>query len=255
MEIAIFAGSVLLAAIVGAIIWWQSHIEDTIFDYQKGLLFRRGRFIHLVEAGTHRLSRKHDFLVKIDLRPVLFSVPGQEILTKDKISIKLTAGGSYVVSDTHKAFMSGISYGAALYADAQSVVRDAIQAHDLEILLGDKTEINASMQAALKTKAATIGMDVNDFSIRDIMLPAGLKKAFGGLLEAQKEAQIAVEKARGEQAVLRNLANSSRLYAEHPTLLSARLVQALDKGAHTLVFNSDVSNPPLTPPNTPKKRV
>lgn len=239
---------------LGLLSWWaQSHKEDTVFDYQKALLFHRGRFARVLDAGTYRLSRKHDTVMKIDVRPVLYTLPGQEILTSDKISIKITAGGTYSVVDPRAAFSSGISYAATFYADAQTVLRDIVQVHDLESLLGDRTEINAALQAALSAKAATIGLEVKDFTIRDIMLPAGLKKAFGGLLEAQKEAQIALEKARGEQAVLRSLANSSRLYAEHPTLLSARLVQALDTGAHTLVFNADTGAEKL-PVIQPKRR-
>jgi hypothetical protein len=71
------------------------------------------------------------------------------------------------------------------------------------------------------------------------MLPANLKRAFAGVLEAQKEAQRQLEKARGEQAVLRNLANSSAMYASNPMLLQARLVQVLDGGNNNVVFKTD----------------
>ncbi len=128
----------------------------------------------------------------------------------------------------------------------------AVQSLDLEALLGDRREINAQLQSALSAKASAVGLDLREISIRDIMLPAALKKAFGGLLEAQKEAQVAVEKARGEQAVLRSLANSARLYAEHPTLVSARLLQALDTGAHTLVLNAGGDVPPAVLPKKGK---
>ncbi len=248
METGIIIGILVVVAAVGVAVWSQFRREETIFDYQKGLLFNRGRFTRLLEAGTHRLSRRHDYVVKLDIRPTLYSVPGQEILTRDKISIKVTAGGAYLVADPHAAFSSGVSYAATLYAEAQQVLRDVIQAYDLETLLGDRSEINKGLQEGLGAKSAAIGLELKDFAIRDIMLPAGLKKAFGGLLEAQKEAQIALEKARGEQAVLRSLANSSRLFAEHPALLSARLVQALDTGAHTLVFNASSDTAPVVSP-------
>ena len=253
MEAAIIAGVVVVIAIAAALVAWRKALkEDTVFEYQKGLLFHRGRFARLLDAGTHQLSRKHDHLVKMDMRPALYTVPGQEILTRDKISIKITAGGSYAISDPRTVFSSSTSYAAAFYAEAQQVLREVVQGFDLESLLGDRSEINTAMHQALEAKAATMGLDVKAFAIRDIMLPAGLKKALGGLLEAQKEAQIAVEKARGEQAVLRSLANSSRLYAEHPTLLSARLVQTLDTGAHTLVFNTAAEAPPPLPTRRPK---
>lgn len=247
----VFFAIAIVVAVTAAVLWVRSHKEETVFDYQKALLFQKGRFIRILDAGSHRLSRKHDFVVKIDTRPVLFAVPGQEILTRDKVSIKVTAGGAYAVVDAHKAFLSNISYAAAIYADTQAALRDVVQAHDLETLLGDRSELNAQLLAALQPKVPALGLELRDLAIRDIMLPAGLKKAFGGLLEAQKEAQVALEKARGEQAVLRSLANSSRLYAEHPTLLSARLVQTLDTGEHTVVFNANPDKP-IAPPRRKK---
>ena len=252
METVAFVGFILLTIILGVTFWWRSKMEEIVYDYQKGILFHNGRFVRVVNAGIYRLARQQDYLVRIDIRPTLFTVPGQEVLTKDKISIKLTAGGNYAVTDTHVDFSSGVSYVATLYAEAQSAIRDVVQAYELENLLGDRTEINAALHKAVQTKATAIGLDLRDFSIRDIMLPAGLKKAFGGILEAQKEAQISIEKARGEQAVLRSLANSSRLYSEHPTLLSARLIQALDRGAHTLVFNSDPAKTAIVSPRSSK---
>lgn len=244
----IFAGIIAVVLGTGVFIWRQSRHDDTVFEYQKGLLFHKGRLTRIVDAGAYALSRKHDYLYKMDMRPILYSVPGQEILTKDKISIKLTAGGTYAINDPKAAFTSSVSYAATFYADAQGAMRDIISQYDLETLLGDRTAINAALHEALAPKAIAIGLELKDFIIRDIMLPAGLKKAFGGLLEAQKEAQVALEKARGEQAVLRSLANTSRLYSEHPSLLSARLMQALDTGAHTLVINADKTAAPLVVP-------
>jgi hypothetical protein len=80
---------------------------------------------------------------------------------------------------------------------------------------------------------------VSGLAVRDVMLPANLKKAYSGALEAQKEAQKNLEKARGEQAVLRSLANSSKLYEEHPSLLQARVIQALANGNNSIVFGAD----------------
>lgn len=70
------------------------------------------------------------------------------------------------------------------------------------------------------------------------MLPANLKKAFAGILEAKKEAQKQLEKARGEQAVLRNLANSSAMFDGNPMLLQARIIQSLSNGNNTVIFNA-----------------
>ncbi len=116
----VVTAAVVLAA---AAAWKQLRKEETIFDYQKGLLFHKGRFARLLDAGTYELSRKHDHVIKMDTRPVLFTVPGQEILTRDRISVKVTVGGTYAIADPHTAFSGAMSYNATLYADAQGAWR------------------------------------------------------------------------------------------------------------------------------------
>lgn len=235
------AGTVVtLAVLGGALYTLTSRISSVvIYDYQKALFYKKGAFQKLLPTGKHYYLKKSSQIVVVDGRKLLVNVLGQEVLTKDQISVKLSVSGFYQVVDAVKAKHETDSYLAALYAGIQTVLRDLVSAMTLDELLEKKTDMDASLLEKTKAVAATLGLDVPMIAVRDVMLPAQLKKAYAGVMEAKKEAQRQLEKARGEQAVLRSLANSSQLYNEHPMLMQARVIQSLSTGNHTIVFNAD----------------
>jgi regulator of protease activity HflC (stomatin/prohibitin superfamily) len=133
-------------------------------------------------------------------------------------------------------------------------LRDLVAMTTIDELLEKKTEADAQLLASAATRAERLGLRISALALRDIVLPANLKKAFAAALEAQKDAQRQLEAARGEQAALRSLAISSKMHENNPALLQARLIQALSSGANTIVFNGDdrtiVAKPaPDKPPN------
>jgi regulator of protease activity HflC (stomatin/prohibitin superfamily) len=209
-----------------------------IYDYQKGLLYRKGTFVKLLGAGRYRLWRPATSIQVVDIRRTLLSVPGQDILTKDNVSVKLSVSGFFEMTDPVKARHQSQNYVTELYAHVQLALRDLIALHTIDELLEKKAEIDAQLLARAVDKAAALGLTISSLAVRDIVLPAALKKAFSGILEAKKDAQKQLEKARGEQAVLRNLANASSLFEGNPMLLQARLIQQLSAGNNTVVFNA-----------------
>lgn len=229
---------VLIALVAGFYLWLRLLASVTIYEFQKGLLYRRGSFVKLLGAGKHYYMRTRSVIEVMDMRKSLVTLPGQEVLTKDNINIKITLAGFYEISDPVRAKHLSSNYLAEFYSLSQILLRDLVSAVTLDALLEKKGEIDTQLLAGITGKAAALGLHVSALSIKDIMLPANLKKAFSGVLEAQKEAQRQLEKARGEQAVLRNLANSSSLYENNPMLLQARLVQALSGGNNSIVFGA-----------------
>lgn len=213
--------------------------QVTIFDYQKGLLYRDGSFIKILEAGQYYFFAPRTEVDIYDTRRVLLTIPGQEILTKDKVNLKISLTGHYEVTDPVKAKSASQYYVSELYNDAQILLRDAVAAVTLEELLENRSRIDTQLLSEAKDKAATLGLELSALAIRDIMLPANLKRAFAGVLEAQKEAQKQLEVARGEQAVLRSLANSAKMYDGNPSLLQARLIQNLSEGNNTITFHAN----------------
>lgn len=230
---------VLLLVVAAGFLGWRMFKQITVFDFQKGLRYRNGAFDTVLGPGTYRFLQYTTAIEVHDCRRTMISVAGQEILTKDKVGIKLSMTGNYEISDPLKAKTSSTYYVGAFYNDVQMLLRDAVSALDLEELLEQRSQLDASILKAAQDKGKTYGLNVTDIAVRDIILPANLKRAYAGVLEAQKEAQKQLEKARGEQAVLRSLANSSKMYDNNPSLMQARIVQALADGKNTIVFNSD----------------
>src|SRR5262249_43113053 len=131
------------------------------------------------------------------------------------------------------------NYLSTFYAQMQIILRGLVAAHTLEELLENRKAFDESLLVEAAKTATELGLTVTHCAVRDIMLPAGLKRAMAGIMEAKKDAQAQMEKARGEQAVLRSLANLASLYETHPSLAQARVIQALSSGNHTIVFGAD----------------
>jgi regulator of protease activity HflC (stomatin/prohibitin superfamily) len=218
---------------------WKNLTSTTIYQHQKGLRFNDGKLVAQLDAGHYRYFAKRSKIEVFDMRKSALQLSGQEILTKDNIGIRITVVGQIQITDAVKIMQTTESYMADVYAVAQLSLRDAVSEVTLDELLASKSIIDQKLQSVVAAKCSDLGVAVSGLALRDIMLPANLKKAYGGVLEAQKEALRNVEKARGEQAVLRSLANSSKLYSENPSLLQARVIQALATGNNSIAFGAD----------------
>lgn len=214
----------------------------TIFDYQRGVLYRDGVFARVVAPGSHWTSRRTQ-IFPVDLRKQLMQLPGQEILTTDSITLKVSAVVEYAVTDATLSLHASANLTGALYSLAQQALRSAVADLPLERLIASRTAVDTLMQTLLLPGAAELGVSVSSVQVRDIMLPSDLRRAYAQALTAQKEGAAALERARGETASLRALANAARMLQDHPGLLQLRAVQAVEssRGAHTLQL--DLSGP------------
>lgn len=228
----------LLPALIGLGFLLRSFKSTIIYDYQKGLLYRKGSLVKTLGAGKYFFFKPNSSIEVIDMRRSLVNLPGQEILTKDNMNLKITMIAFYNVVDPERTSLYEDYYGQ-FYNICQLTLRHIIGSISLEEFLETKSAIDQQMLALISESATELGLCVSRLAIKDIVLPANLRKAFTGLLEAQKDVQRQLEKARGEQAVLRKLANSSGMYEGNPALLQARLVQALSAGNNTIVFAAD----------------
>mgnify|MGYP001443671685 CR=1 FL=1 len=237
MRFEIVIGLLCLVALLYAIARLRKVV--TIFEFQRGLEYRNGAFRKLLGPGSYFAFLPGRSIHVLDMRRTAFFLPGQEILTKDNVSIKITLAGFFEIGDPVKARHQSENYQTELYTLAQLALRDLVGAVDIGDLLEKKVDIDAQLQSRVAERASGLGLEVSALAVRDVMLPPNLKRAFAGVLEARKEAQRKLEYARGEQAVLRSLANSSGMYEGNPSLLKARLVQALASGNNSIVFNAD----------------
>ena len=216
----------------------------TIYDYQEGLLYKKGKFIKKLPAGYYRYNKKQKNISVFDLRLQNIIVGGQEILTKDNVHIKLSIAAFFQIADSLKTVNSSSNYKNDLYILIQSAMRSATEKYELDKLLENREIIKTEVSALVKPQAQLLGLELVNLDLRDILLPGPLKKAYSGAIEAQKDALRDLEKARGEQAVLRKLANLAKMVEENPGLIQLRMLQNIADGKNiTIVLGDSQFNP------------
>ena len=214
----------------------------TVLSYQTGLLFKDGLYVRTVGPGRYWRLFGYS-IVTVDMRQTQVVAGGQEILTRDHIPIRCSVVIDYRISSAETYFHKSQNPAGQLYVAAQLATRVAVASRDLEAVLGDKGEIGQEVQTAVLGPAERLGFESLGVSIRDITLPGSLKRAYTQAQAARQEGLAALERARGESAALRNLANSTRLLENNPELLALRTLQAIERGSGNIL----TMNQPLQP--------
>ena len=204
-----------------------------------GLLYHKGKFVETLGAGRHVRWVRFFSTCLQDLRKTSLLVAGRDVLTADNVGLKLSLLVSYQVTDPAKAAHETQNWQGDLYNAAQLALRAVVGGVAVEALLNQRLEIGAQLLARVQPEAAKIGINVNAVEVKDVMFAADLKRAFADVLKAKQEGQAALERARGESASLRNLANAARVLEGNPALMNLRLMQSLtaaQNAGNTLVM-------------------
>jgi len=249
MEVIVF---LVLVAILAAIAARFLLSVVTIRDYQRGLHYRGGKLVGLLSTGTHYAIKPMSEIQVLDIRPALLTVPGQEILTSDGVALKISLTARYVVSDPVAAITNDQSWLTALYAALHAGLRDAVAGRTADDVLAKRGEIGPLIAAAVASDIARIGVELLNVDVRDVMVPAELKRAYAGIVAARREGESALERARGEQAALRALANAGRLLEQSPGLLQLRVIQQVGASSGNTIMlgiGGPDGPPPMPPPH------
>jgi regulator of protease activity HflC (stomatin/prohibitin superfamily) len=198
-----------------------------VAEGQAGLVYRHGVFVRQIKAGRHVIWGFGWTVNTVDLRKTSVVVPGQDVLTSDSVGLKLSLLLTYQVADPAKASHESQNWYGDLYNAAQLAARAVVGGVTVEALLAQRIDIGAQLLARVQPEGAKIGVNVLALEVKDAMLPNDLKRAFSEVLKAKQEGQAALERARGESASLRNLANAARVLEGNPALMNLRLMQSL----------------------------
>lgn len=222
---------------VGAVIWllmssgrlWRKYSAGivTVFEHEAGLRYERGRFTGVLSAGRYPTWPSLVTIEKVDLREQTFDVPGQEILTSDAMPLRVSATIMWRIVDPARYKQASSAPVLHIYAVVQVLLRRRISELTLDALLADRAVIDRDFAAAIGAELASFGIEITKAAVKDLNLFGAAKQAFADLWKAQKEGQAALERARGEQASLRALANAARMLKGNPELMNLRLLQAL----------------------------
>ncbi len=196
-----------------------------------GILSIDGIIVDLLEPGCHVFWQNagHITVTPIDKGESTLDVSGQEILSGDKVSLRLNALVTYKVIDPIKALRDVEDYKQSLYRETQLALRGAVGTLELDSLLADRDALTGTIKTALATRAAEFGLAIIGFGIRDIILPGDMKELLNRVVESKKVAEANLITRREETAAMRSQANSAKLLQNNPTLMRLKELELLEK--------------------------
>jgi hypothetical protein len=200
-------------------------------SFEKGILFVDNKINRILEAGEYYFWKNAQEVTvsKVDLRQMQLEIAGQEILTKDKASLRVTFYTQYKVVDIIKAVIENKEYEKQLYILMQLALREFIGTLSLDELLEKKESIATYVLATLKDKAAKLGVEIRDCGVRDIILPGEMKEIMNQVLVAQKKAEANVIMRREETASTRSLLNTAKMMEENTMLFKLKEMEYVEK--------------------------
>ncbi len=154
---------------------------------------------------------------------------GQEILSKDKVSLRLNLAASFRVVDAAAAFTAVTDFGDFLYKELQFGLREAVGTKTLDELLASKEGLGQAIEGQVRERVAEYGLELSSVGVKDIILPGEMKTLLNQVVEAEKQAQANLIRRREETAATRSLHNTARMLERSPTLLRLKELEALEK--------------------------
>lgn len=239
MEYLAFVAIFGLAVLVGYLLSRPWIRMQLIEEHQRGVKYVRGRFVKELAPGLHWYCPMTTSIRRVDMRTCFEAVSGQEILSTDGVALRLSLIAVYRITEPHIVLFSVDNIAHMAHTLLQVALREVVSTQKIAALLEQRGAINQQVLELAQPRLAQYGITLDDVSLRDISFTGALKRSFSLVLEAQLEAQAALERARGEQASLRSLANTARMLDNNPNLLQLRTLQMLGESkGHTIVLSN-----------------
>ena len=196
-------------------------------QYEMGVQFRLGKVIGVRRPGLRLIVPIIDVLRKVSLRIVTMPIQAQEIITRDNVSINVSAVAYYKVVDAVKAVVAIENVAAAINQIAQTTLRNVVGQHSLDETLSETDKINLKIREILDRTTADWGVLVTLVELKDIQLPDSMKRAMARQAEAEREKRAKIIAAEGESLAADALGQASDVMMAHPLALQLRNLQTL----------------------------
>ena len=230
------------ALIVGALVVRARFTRIIVQPHEAVLVTRNGRDRGRLAPGVHRVWGNLT-IRRFDLRESLVKITGQEVLTRDRVAVKFSVLLRQRVVDPVRARDAVADLDDHVRAEAKLALRKAVALFELEELLAGRATISERVAHDLREGLARAGVELVDAALQDVMVGGELKRAFGEVVRARAEALAKLERARGEAACLRKMANAARLFREHDGLERLKMLEVAQRAAEsantTLVLGLD----------------
>ena len=202
-----------------------------VADNHIGLLIVDGELVQSLKPGLYvywKFNRSIN-VEQVELRMQVMDVQGQEILSKDKVSLRVNLAAQYQITDALAARSKLVNVTDYVYRELQFALRHVIGTRTLDALLGDKDVLDKVIFDAVKTKVTEFGIKLCSVGVKDVILPGDMKNILNQVVEAEKVAQANVIKRREETSATRSLLNTARLMDDNPTLMRLKELEILEK--------------------------
>ncbi|GAB4551777.1 MAG: slipin family protein [Rhizobacter sp.] len=214
----------------------QGVLQGQVPEFSVGVLTVDGKVLRLLAPGGYAFWRFNRTVTveAVDLRVQSSEVSGQEILTKDKVALRLNLGATWRYADVLQAFARNAKPAEALYRELQFALRAVVGTRTLDELLENKSLIDEGVNAQVRARLDGSGLVLENVGVKDIILPGEMKTILAQVVEAEKSAQANVIRRREETAATRSLLNTAKVMEENPTALRLKELETLERVAERI---------------------
>jgi regulator of protease activity HflC (stomatin/prohibitin superfamily) len=236
-------------------------------EYERGVIFRLGRLIAQKGPGLILLIPIIDRMVRVDLRTVTLTVPPQEVITRDNVTVRVNAVAYFRVIDPNRAITEVENFLVATSQISQTTLRSVLGKAELDALLSERERLNIELQQIIDEQTEPWGVKVSTVEVKDVELPQEMQRAIARQAEAERERRAKIIAADGEFQAAEKLSQAAEIMSQNPATLQLRYLQTLlELGVNqnsTIVFPLpiDLLKPllergaaPSVPPPAPRER-
>jgi len=206
-------------------------VHGAIEAHEVGLLFVDGKLVERLPAGRHAFWAvgRTVKVQKVDTRPTPLEVTAQEILTKDRVGIRVTLTAFTKVIDPEKAVLGAGDVANTIYRLVQFAIREAVATRTLDEILAARDTIDREVRAFVTERAGSLGIEIGEIGVKDVILPGDVRDLLNKVVEAERTAKANLIRRQEETAATRSLLNTARLMEDNPLLLRLKELEALEK--------------------------
>jgi regulator of protease activity HflC (stomatin/prohibitin superfamily) len=205
--------------------------EAVVENHEAGLLYLEGRFVERLASGRHAFwTVAHKVEVKrLDLRPQAVEITAQEMLTRDRIALRVTLTAFRRIVDPERVVAAVPDVDAWLYRLVQFAIREAVAGRSLDEVLSAKAALDAELRDYVRARIADSGVEVTELGVKDVILPGEIRELVNKVVEAERVAKANLIRRQEETAATRSLLNTAKLMEENPLLLRLKELESLER--------------------------
>ncbi|MBI1252178.1 MAG: slipin family protein [Alphaproteobacteria bacterium] len=208
-----------------------SIVSALVEPYEAALLIVDGEVKERLSPGQHAFwgVKRTVRIAKMDMRPTPLEVTAQEILTKDRIAIRVTLTAFYRITAPETAAVAAADLANTIYRLVQFAIREAVAARTLDDILAARDSIDSEVRAFVRERVAALGAEIGDIGVKDVILPGDIRDLLNKVVEAERVAKANLIRRQEETAATRSLLNTAKMMDDNPLLLRLKELEALER--------------------------